>query len=110
MAGGGEAAFAAAEPILQAHGQDACSIAARPAPGQAAKICNNMILGISMIAVAKPSCSARSSACSQQALFDVASTSSGPVLVAHHLLPGAGPGADQRRPTHGYRPGLRRRR
>jgi 3-hydroxyisobutyrate dehydrogenase len=45
--------------------------------GQAAKICNNMILGISMIGVAEAFVLAEKLGLSHQALFDVASTSSG---------------------------------
>ena len=45
--------------------------------GQAAKICNNMILGVTMIATAEAFVLAEKLGLSHQALFDVASTSSG---------------------------------
>ncbi len=61
--------------------------------GQAAKICNNMILGATMIATCEAFVLAEKLGLSAQALFDVASTSSGQMLVADHLLPGARPGA-----------------
>ncbi len=49
MAGGSEAAFAAAQPLFEIMGQKAVHCGAAGA-GQAAKICNNMILGATMIA------------------------------------------------------------
>ena len=61
MVGGERAAFDAAEPILQAMGKTS-SMPAPPGNGQAAKICNNIILGISMIAVCEGFVLARSSA------------------------------------------------
>jgi 3-hydroxyisobutyrate dehydrogenase len=76
MAGGSAEAFAKAKPILEpmagriVHCGDAGS-------GQAAKICNNMILGISMIGVGEAFVLAEKLGLSHQALFDVASTSSG---------------------------------
>ena len=62
--------------------------------GQAAKICNNMILGVSMIAVSEAFVLAEKLGLDKQKLFDIASKSSGSVLVDDELLPGAGPGAD----------------
>ncbi len=93
MAGGAKEAFGRAEPILAQMGKRVVHCGEGGA-GQAAKICNNMILGVSMIGVAEAFVLAEKLGLSHQALYDVASTSSGPVLVAHHLLPGAGPGAD----------------
>ena len=86
-------AFAKAEPILEPMGGRVVHCGEAGA-GQAAKICNNMILGISMIGVGEAFVLAEKLGLSHQALFDVASTSSGPMLVADHLLPGAGAGAD----------------
>ncbi len=57
--------------------------------GQAAKICNNMILGVSMIAVSEAFVLAEKLGLSPQALFDVASTSSGQCWSLNSLLPGA---------------------
>ena len=59
--------------------------------GQAAKICNNMILGISMIGVCEAFALAEKLGLSHQSLFDVASTSVRSVLVAEQLLPGSRP-------------------
>jgi len=76
MAGGTDGAFARAKPILEAMGKRIvhCGPAGN---GQAAKICNNMILGISMIGVCEAFALAEKLGLSHQALFDVASTSSG---------------------------------
>src|SRR3546814_19588573 len=52
MVGGPEAAFAKGKPLFEAMGRTIVH-AGGPGNGQAAKICNNMILGISMIAVAE---------------------------------------------------------
>ena len=67
--------------------------------GQAAKICNNMILGISMIGVAEAFVLGEKLGLSHQALFDVASTSSGQCWSLTNLLPGARAGSRPRRPT-----------
>jgi len=90
MAGGSKEAFAKAEPILKpmagkiVHCGDAGA-------GQAAKICNNMILGISMIAVGEAFVLAEKLGLSHQALFDVASTSSGQCWSLNTYCPVPGP-------------------
>ncbi len=90
MAGGAKEAFAKAEPILKpmagkiVHCGD-------PGAGQAAKICNNMILGISMIAVCEGFVLAEKLGLSHQALFDVASTSSGQCWSLNTYCPVPGP-------------------
>jgi 3-hydroxyisobutyrate dehydrogenase len=76
MCGGAEAAFAAAKPILEAMGKKIVHCGG-PGAGQAAKICNNMILGATMIVTAEAFVLAEKLGLSHQALFDVASTSSG---------------------------------
>ncbi|MBV8699517.1 MAG: 3-hydroxyisobutyrate dehydrogenase [Bradyrhizobium sp.] len=76
MCGGDEKAFAAAKPVLEKMGKRIVHCGGAGA-GQAAKICNNMILGISMIAVSEAFALAEKLGLSHQALFDVASTSSG---------------------------------
>ena len=92
MVGGSERAFARAEPILQKMGKTIVH-AGGAGNGQAAKICNNMILGVSMIAVSEAFVLAEKLGLDHQKLFDISSKSSGPVLVADQLLPGARPGA-----------------
>ena len=76
MAGGGDAAFARAEPILASMGKTVIH-AGGPGNGQAAKICNNMILGISMIGVSEAFALAEKLGLGHQTLFDIASKSSG---------------------------------
>jgi 3-hydroxyisobutyrate dehydrogenase len=76
MCGGSSAAFAAAKPLLERMGARVlhCGGAGM---GQAAKICNNMMLGVTMIATAEAFILAEKLGLSHQALFDVASASSG---------------------------------
>ncbi len=73
--------------------------------GQAAKICNNMILGVSMIAVAEAFVLAEKLGLSHQALFDVASTASGQCwsLTSYCPVPGPVPASPA---NHGYKPGF----
>ena len=90
MAGGEEAAFARAEPILAAMGKRIVRCGEAGA-GQAAKVCNNMILGISMIAVSEAFVLAERLGLSHQALFDVASTASGQCWALTSYCPVPGP-------------------
>ena len=76
MCGGTEEAFAAANPILEKMGKRIVHCGGGGA-GQAAKICNNMILGATMIVTCEAFVLAEKLGLSHQALFDVASTSSG---------------------------------
>lgn len=92
MCGGDDKAFAAAKPVLEKMGKKIVHCGGAGA-GQAAKICNNMILGISMIAVSEAFVLAEARALASGAVrrrLDLV----GPVLVADDLLPGAGSGAD----------------
>ena len=93
MVGGSDAAFERAKPILEQMGKTIVH-AGGAGNGQAAKICNNMILGVSMIAVSEAFVLAEKLGLDAQKLFDISSKSSGPVLVDDDLLPGAGTGAD----------------
>jgi 3-hydroxyisobutyrate dehydrogenase len=94
MVGGTEAAFARAEPILQAMGKRIV-LCGDAGAGQAAKVCNNMILGISMIAVSEAFVLAEKLGLSHQALFDVASNASGQCwsLTNNCPVPGPVPGS-----------------
>ena len=76
MVGGTDDAFAAAEPILSAMGRRVVRCGG-PGAGQSAKVCNNMILAASMIAVSEAFVLAESLGLDHQALFDVVSTASG---------------------------------
>jgi 3-hydroxyisobutyrate dehydrogenase len=90
MAGGSAEAFARAEPALQAMARRIVHCGEAGA-GQAAKICNNMILGISMIGACEAFALAEKLGLSHQALFDVASTSSGQCWAINTNCPVPGP-------------------
>lgn len=90
MVGGTEQAFARGEPILQAMGKRIVHCGGDGA-GQAAKICNNMILGITMAGVGEAFVLAEKLGLSHQALFDVASTSSGQCWSLTTYCPVPGP-------------------
>ncbi len=104
MAGGTDEAFAAAEPILKAVSKRIVHCGAAGA-GQAAKICNNMILGIPMIAVSEAFVLGEKLGLSHQALFDVASTSSGQcwALTSYCPVPGPVPASPA---NNAYKPGF----
>jgi 3-hydroxyisobutyrate dehydrogenase len=104
MAGGAAPAFAAARPVLEAMGKKIVHCGDAGA-GQAAKICNNMILGISMIAVGEAFALAEKLGLSHQALFDVSSTSSGQcwALTSYCPVPGPVPASPA---NNGYKPGF----
>jgi 3-hydroxyisobutyrate dehydrogenase len=76
MAGGTDDAFERARPLLEAMGNTIVH-AGGPGNGQAAKICNNMILGASMIVVAEAFLLAEKLGLDAQKLFDISSKSSG---------------------------------
>jgi 3-hydroxyisobutyrate dehydrogenase len=90
MCGGAKEAFAKARPLLETMGKRAIHCGEAGA-GQAAKICNNMILGISMIGVCEAFVLAEKLGLSHQALFDVASTSSGQCWAITSYCPVPGP-------------------
>jgi 3-hydroxyisobutyrate dehydrogenase len=90
MAGGSAEAFERASPVLSKMGKRLVHCGDAGA-GQAAKICNNMILGISMIGVCEAFALAERLGLSHQALFDVASTSSGQCWSINTYCPVPGP-------------------
>ena len=104
MCGGTDAAFAAAKPILENMGKKVVHCGEAGA-GQAAKICNNMILGISMIGVSEAFALGEKLGLSHQALFDVASTSSGQCwsLTSYCPVPGPVPASPS---NNDYKPGF----
>lgn len=91
MAGGTEAAFAKAAPLFEIMGQKAVHCGG-PGAGQAAKICNNMILGVSMIAVCEAFVLADRLGLDRARLFDVVSTSSGACWSMNTYCPAPGVG------------------
>ena len=92
MVGGPEAAFAKAEPILAKMGK-AVIHAGEAGAGQAAKICNNMILGSQMIATCEALALAIRLGLDPQKFYDIASKASGQSwsLTSYCPLPGVGP-------------------
>ncbi|MFO8126372.1 3-hydroxyisobutyrate dehydrogenase [Yoonia sp.] len=104
MAGGPAEAFATVQPLFDIMGQKAvhCGDAGN---GQAAKICNNMILGVTMIATCEAFVLADKLGLDRQAMFDVVSTSSGYSwsMNAYCPAPGIGP---QSPADNGYQPGF----
>ena len=93
MVGGFADAFERAYPVLEKMGKTIVH-AGGPGNGQAAKICNNMILGASMIVVCEAFLLAEKLGLDAQKLFDISSKSSGPMLVDDELLPGAWTGSE----------------
>ena len=90
MVGGSEQAFAKARPVLEKMGKNIVHAGAS-GNGQAAKICNNMILGVSMIAVSEGFMLAKRLGLDAQKLFDVASTASGQCWSLTNYCPVPGP-------------------
>jgi 3-hydroxyisobutyrate dehydrogenase len=90
MVGGSEAAFIRARPLLEAMGKTIVH-AGGPGNGQAAKICNNMILGVSMIAVSEAFMLAEKLGLDHQRLFDISSKSSGQCWSMTSYCPVPGP-------------------
>jgi 3-hydroxyisobutyrate dehydrogenase len=104
MAGGSDAAFARATPLFEVMGARAVHCGG-PGAGQAAKICNNMVLGISMIGVCEAFALAGKLGLDAAALYDVVSTSSGQCwsVTTYCPVPGVGPESPADRD---YRPGF----
>jgi 3-hydroxyisobutyrate dehydrogenase len=92
MVGGSEDAFARAKPLLDAMGKTIVHAGAS-GNGQAAKICNNMMLGIAMIGVSEGFLLADKLGLDRQKLFDISSKSSGQswALTSYCPVPGLVP-------------------
>jgi 3-hydroxyisobutyrate dehydrogenase len=84
MVGGSAEAFALAEPILSAMGNAVIHAGASGA-GQAAKICNNMLLGASMIATCEAFAMAEKLGLDLQTFYDISSKARFPALAQRHL-------------------------
>jgi len=104
MVGGAQAAFETGAPLFDVMGSRAVHCGEGGA-GQAAKICNNMLLGISMIGACEAFSLADRLGLSQSALFDVVSTSSGSCWSVNTYcpVPGVGP---QSPADNDYKPGF----
>lgn len=104
MAGGSDAAFAKASPLFDVMGQKAVHCGDAGA-GQAAKICNNMILGATMIVTCEAFSLADKLGLDRQKMFDVVSTSSGYSWSMNAYCPA--PGIGPRSPSdNDYTPGF----
>ncbi|MEQ9471894.1 MAG: 3-hydroxyisobutyrate dehydrogenase [Roseitalea porphyridii] len=104
MAGGSDEAFSRAAPLFEIMGQKAVHCGAAGA-GQSAKICNNMLLGITMAGTCEAIALADSLGLDRQAFFDVVSTSSGQCWSVNTYcpMPGIGPVSPA---DNDYRPGF----
>ncbi|MDE2618645.1 MAG: 3-hydroxyisobutyrate dehydrogenase [Sphingomonadales bacterium] len=104
MVGGTDEAFARAEPILKAMGK-AVIHAGGPGAGQAAKICNNMILGGTMIVTCEAFALAEKLGLDLQTFYDISSVSSGQSwsMTSYCPVPGVGP---QSPADNGYQGGF----
>ena len=90
MVGGDPEAFARARPVIASMGKIVVHAGASGA-GQAAKVCNNLILGITMAGVSEAFALADKLGLDHQALFDIASTSSGQCWALTNYCPVPGP-------------------
>ncbi len=104
MVGGTDDAFARARPILEAMGKAVIHAGGR-GNGQAAKICNNMLLGATMIATCESFAMARKLGLDPQTFYDICSVSSGQSwsMTSYCPLPGVGP---QTPADNGYQGGF----
>lgn len=104
MVGGSEAGFARARPVLEAMGRTIVHCGG-PGAGQAAKLCNNMMLAATMAVTCEAFVLAEKLSLSHQALFDVASRSSAQswALTTYCPVPGPVPGSPANRD---YKPGF----
>ena len=90
MVGGAPESFTRAQPILQAMGRTIVH-AGGPGNGQAAKICNNMMLGIHMISVSEAFALADRLGLERQKLFDISAAASGQCWSLTTYCPVPGP-------------------
>jgi 3-hydroxyisobutyrate dehydrogenase len=104
MVGGDDRAFERAKPVLEAMGKTIIQAGAAGS-GQAAKICNNMVLGVSMIAVCEAFVLAEKLGLDAQKLFEISSQSSGQCwsLTSYCPVPGPVPTSPA---NFDYRPGF----
>jgi len=104
MVGGNEADFATASPILAAMGKRTVHCG-DPGAGQAAKVCNNMILAVSTIAVSEAFVLGERLGLSHESLFEVAANATGQcwALTTNCPVPGPVPTSPANR---GYQPGF----
>lgn len=104
MAGGDTAAIGRAEPVFLAMGKQVVR-AGGPSAGQAVKVCNNMLLGISMIGACEAIALGEAAGVDHRVLYDVISTSTGSCWAMNVNCPM--PGMTGTAPANrGYTPGF----
>ena len=89
MVGGADDAFARAKPLFEIMGRNVVH-AGGPGNGQVAKVCNNMILGISMVAISEAFTLAETLGLEPKTLFEISSKASGSCWAMLNHLPVAG--------------------
>ena len=104
MAGGSEGAFARGKPLFEAMGRTIVH-AGGPGNGQAAKVCNNMILGITMIGIAEAFTLGQKLGLDPKIFFDISSKASGScwAMLNHNPVPGI---VETSAANRGYQPGF----
>lgn len=90
MCGGAKETFEKARPVLADMGKSLIHCGG-PGMGQAAKVCNNMVAGISMLALSESFVMGERLGLNRQTLFDVMSSSTAGSWILDHLCPVAGP-------------------
>jgi 3-hydroxyisobutyrate dehydrogenase len=104
MCGGDKATFLQARPLLEAMGKNIVHCGG-PGFGQVTKICNNMVAGITALAVAEAFVMGEKLGVERQTLYDVLSTSTASSVILTRMcpMPGAVPTAAS---SHGFKPGF----
>ncbi len=104
MVGGSDAGFERARPLLEAMGK-AVIHAGEAGAGQAAKICNNMLLGATMVATCEAFALAEKLGLDLQTFYDISSKASGQSwsMTSYCPVPGVGPDTPA---DHGYEGGF----
>ncbi len=104
MCGGDSGVFAKARPILEGMGKNIV-LCGGPGQGQVTKICNNMVAGITALAVSEAFVLGEALGVDRQTLYDVMSTSSANSFVLNGMCPVAGP-VPTAPSSNGYKPGF----
>ena len=104
MCGGEAAAFAKAKPILQGMGKNIVHCGAA-GMGQVTKICNNMLVGVTTLAVSEALVMGEKLGVDRQTLYDVISTSTGSCYMLNKSCPMPGP-VPTSPSSNGFKPGF----
>ncbi|MBU2531296.1 MAG: 3-hydroxyisobutyrate dehydrogenase [Alphaproteobacteria bacterium] len=104
MCGGEQKVFAKCRPVLEKMGKNIV-MCGGPGQGQVTKICNNMVAGITALAVSEAFVLGETLGVDRQTLYDVMSTSSANSFVLNAMCPVAGP-VEKAPSSNGYKPGF----